>query len=407
MKRLSRVLVLSLLSIQAISINSNASLGKYDISQNSNEVKNEEKLKVEKISKSAIKLINDVVQGKDTKKSIELNELSNEDISALSEQIERGKKKSDFLKKIGKGYKNIKSNFTVKNSTLEGNLAKITLEEYTELEENESYSNENIAPKYVKNHEFTFEVIKNNKVKLIKYKWLDDPFLATPEELAKLKIPSNIMPATLDLNVPNQSQNQSRIFLSNLLNHKRYLGNKPRNSLYRISSLSLIAQSSSLNRQAMVEYATKWWNSRNPDYFVYDQDCTNYASQLLRAGGITFRNALNDRSSPLSWWYNMAFPAYAYRQSDSWSVAPNFHSFFSSSPDIAQAVNRTSYLNVGDIVQVGSDGYLYHTMIVTSKRSSDSMLYLTGHTNNRFQLPVYDIIADGKQIYTWKLTGNI
>jgi Putative amidase domain len=408
MKMLSYILILSSLSIQATSVGSNANVSKYDIAQKSNEIKNEEKLKVEKISKSAIKLINDLIQGKETQKAIELNQLSDEDISAISEQVEMGKRKSAFLKKIGKGYKNVKSNFTIKNYTLEAGIAKVTLEEYSELEENELHSDTNIIPRYVKNHEFTFEAMKGNKVKLVKYRWLDDPLSVAPEELEKLKTPANAVPAELDLNVLTQYLNQSKL-LSNLPIQDKYFDNKLHRHTYSIvSSLSLMAQSSSLNRQAMIQYANQWWNARNPEYFAYDQDCTNYASQLLRAGGIRFRNAFNDRYSSSSWWYNKNFLIPGTRQSESWSVAPDLHKFFASSPDVAQPVSKTSDLNVGDIVQVGnSSGYLYHTMIVTNKRSSDSMLYLTGHTQNRLQLPVYDIIASGERIYTWKLTGNI
>lgn len=38
-------------------------------------------------------------------------------------------------------------------------------------------------------------------------------------------------------------------------------------------------------RQSVKQYALKWAKSRNPDYLNYSKDCTNFASQSLKAGG--------------------------------------------------------------------------------------------------------------------------
>ncbi|UJB72889.1 amidase domain-containing protein (plasmid) [Acaryochloris sp. 'Moss Beach'] len=64
---------------------------------------------------------------------------------------------------------------------------------------------------------------------------------------------------------------------------------------------------------------------------------------------------------------------------------------FVSHPTIGtESVNRSSLLNIGDIVQVGfgnGEG-LSHTMVVTRRRASDGMMYLTGHTNPRYLMPM-------------------
>jgi len=39
------------------------------------------------------------------------------------------------------------------------------------------------------------------------------------------------------------------------------------------------------SRQAAVQYANKWWDSYNPEFPIFDVDCTNYVSQCLLAGG--------------------------------------------------------------------------------------------------------------------------
>ncbi|ANO02083.1 MULTISPECIES: amidase domain-containing protein [Mycobacteroides] len=38
-------------------------------------------------------------------------------------------------------------------------------------------------------------------------------------------------------------------------------------------------------RRRAIEYADKWADGNNPDYKVYPEDCTNFVSQALRAGG--------------------------------------------------------------------------------------------------------------------------
>ena len=35
-----------------------------------------------------------------------------------------------------------------------------------------------------------------------------------------------------------------------------------------------------------MDYAYKWWNGRNPAYRSYELDCTNFISQVVKAGGI-------------------------------------------------------------------------------------------------------------------------
>ena len=46
-------------------------------------------------------------------------------------------------------------------------------------------------------------------------------------------------------------------------------------------------------------YQNKWWNKRNPKYQNCDSiggDCTNYASQVLHAGGAPY-----DKTGKLRW----------------------------------------------------------------------------------------------------------
>jgi hypothetical protein len=65
------------------------------------------------------------------------------------------------------------------------------------------------------------------------------------------------------------------------------------------------------NRTAAVQYADQWALGRNPAYQSFDNnggDCTNFASQVIRAGGAAY-----DYSGPSAW-----YPTTWYPYSDSW-----------------------------------------------------------------------------------------
>ncbi|MCD8255354.1 MAG: amidase domain-containing protein [Oscillospiraceae bacterium] len=64
-------------------------------------------------------------------------------------------------------------------------------------------------------------------------------------------------------------------------------------------------------RQNAVDYAVEWWNSRNSDYRDFgSNDCTNFVSQAMRAGGWTDVTGLYTNAK--AWWYTSS------NQSTSW-----------------------------------------------------------------------------------------
>ncbi len=150
-----------------------------------------------------------------------------------------------------------------------------------------------------------------------------------------------------------------------------------------------------LNRNAIVSYAYQYWSSPNPAYKSYvdiGNDCTNFASQALTAGGwcevvgfFTFSSA---------WWYGSA-DAWPYH-SNSWSVANSFYEFTKNRPRALIAPYFSS-MSVGDILQVDwndansnsvPDGYVDHTMIVTRK-DSNGEIFLTYHSGAN-GIPVFE-----------------
>lgn len=190
---------------------------------------------------------------------------------------------------------------------------------------------------------------------------------------------------------------------------------------------SLVAQLRTVyfDRVGAVAYAQKWWSGFNPKYRNFQQvfglpfynagDCTNYASQILYEGGQwAMVGDYGSRTSDLAWWYNfdptIPISAFADTQTYTWAAAVNFWRFLSKNPSRATPVNRSALLEPGDVVQVdfGKGEGVSHTMIVTYRRTDDGMIYLIGHTNPHYLLPIYDIQANfpNAKFYTWKLANS-
>jgi hypothetical protein len=112
------------------------------------------------------------------------------------------------------------------------------------------------------------------------------------------------------------------------------------------------------DRVRAYKYAELWWNSYNPQFQkMQGNDCTNFASQVLLAGGIPMVNT-GSRSS--GWWYRGKSWSY------SWAVA---HSMRLALPRYlhAQGVNDPRLLKVGDVICYDWDGdnrWQHNTIVV-------------------------------------------
>ena len=129
------------------------------------------------------------------------------------------------------------------------------------------------------------------------------------------------------------------------------------------------------NRQAAVDYATKWWNSYNPAYPSFQVDCTNFISQCLRAGGAKMTGYPN-RSK--GWWIQGGNWSY------SWSVAHALRWYLETSKQglRARRLNSPLDLELGDIIfyDFEGDGKVNHSTIVTSFINGEP--YVHAHTSN-------------------------
>ena len=114
------------------------------------------------------------------------------------------------------------------------------------------------------------------------------------------------------------------------------------------------------------KYQDKWWNGRNPKYRNYGGlDCTNYASQVLKASG-----APNDKTGGNVW----------YPYTNSWVGVQALRRYMLNNGGIGlsgKQVKSIKTLTCGDLAQIGPN---VHSTVVYKGGSNDPIV--TAHSRN-------------------------
>ncbi|MBT2604032.1 amidase domain-containing protein [Bacillus sp. ISL-53] len=129
------------------------------------------------------------------------------------------------------------------------------------------------------------------------------------------------------------------------------------------------------DRMKAVKYAERWWNEFNPAYHKFTDDCTNYISQCLHAGGIPMWGAPNKNKG---WWIRGKSWSYT------WTTAHSLYHLLKAGNAIrTKQVESAKELNLGDILCIDfeGDGRFDHNLIVTAK-DQDGMPLVNAHTMN-------------------------
>jgi hypothetical protein len=139
------------------------------------------------------------------------------------------------------------------------------------------------------------------------------------------------------------------------------------------------------NRLKAVQYAERWWNSYNPAYKKFENDCTNFISQCLQTGGAPMRGYPNRGTG---WWLQKNNWSY------SWAVANSLKLYFANSKSglRAREVSSPNQLLLGDIIcyDFEGDGRFNHNTIVTGK-DANGMPLVNAHTyNSRMRYWAYE-----------------
>jgi Putative amidase domain len=174
-----------------------------------------------------------------------------------------------------------------------------------------------------------------------------------------------------------------------------------------VSGIALLATSAgalAYNGNTAAQYADTWWNSNNGNQYpslYFSNDCANFLSQAMRAGGYSEVNPYGSTTDDHNWFARVvAFrpPYYSWTWSHSWSVASDLRTFelwhypggwdYGTLPGTG---NGSTGLSVGDLYFYDfGDGYgIYHASIdVAYGYDSNYSAYygnlVDAHTNNRY-----------------------
>lgn len=160
------------------------------------------------------------------------------------------------------------------------------------------------------------------------------------------------------------------------------------------AALALVVAASALafSSSNAVAYANQWWNSRNPAYVAYDNDCANYVSQVMFAGGYPMNTSVNNP------WYANYGPGMAYSQS--WRLAQYNRGFFLTDGGTVERAYygvKTAYptgISLGDIVYYAwQNDHTFatnaHESVVTvlngkATSTPETGILVNAHSNNRY-----------------------
>ena len=142
------------------------------------------------------------------------------------------------------------------------------------------------------------------------------------------------------------------------------------------------------------DYAYNWAYGRNPSYRNFSpDDCTNFMSQALRAGGWT--DKLGFYWDWDNWWYNDQ------NQTRSWTFVAAMRQFMSTSGR-GQSLAYINDLQKGDILQAdfGSNGSWDHGLMVDAKYSSNLYdIYVSYHDTDTQHRHMSDFLAVVQSTY--------
>jgi hypothetical protein len=262
-----------------------------------------------------------------------------------------------------------------------GRTAKLTAVERTKLRL--SVAGDSLAPdatEFVQDHEFTF-VQREGIWDIVSDRLINEPGPAQRKADEDDTPPINLPPTQVS---PNNTNNGEVI-----RHHSTF-------------SRSFLPALVSLNRTAIVNYATTYWSNYNPNYRRFDGssdggDCTNFVSQACRAGGWT--DVSGWYTSTLVWWYTWANQSYTWTSAHSWF-------WFTYNRPRGTLASYISNLVPGDILQIdfNRDGRIDHSMVVTRKDSYGN-IYLTYHSTNWLNRSFSSIYSSypTANYYGWRL----
>lgn len=273
------------------------------------------------------------------------------EITALAELELR----KDVLKDWGESYTHHITEVNINSVEAKDDTLVVDIEEYTELYYKKITGEEPEYTAFVSDRQFYFEKTPTGEWKLISQR-LVNPYGPVP-----INEPAGV----------TKEEMNSALELINTLNTKV---DKEIRLMDSLKTASIPGIQATFNHTKARDYALKYWKNYNSKYRKFDNDCTNFISQAMDAGGWTHVSGFYRDSK--YWWYNFL------NQTWSWVGVPYWHDFANKHSKRTIILSSPRNLWEGEVLQVDftNNGSKDHTMIVTKKTSSE--IYLTYHTND-------------------------
>lgn len=141
------------------------------------------------------------------------------------------------------------------------------------------------------------------------------------------------------------------------------------------------------NRRTAYNYAKRWALSRNPKYYDFEHlggDCTNFASQVLHAGGCPMNNTKG------SGWYYYNLN----NRAPSWTGVDFLYKFLINNKGRGPIGKEVSIneIQLGDLIQLNfdNDKTFNHSLIVVriEEPRAPKNVFIATHTYDRFDYPL-------------------
>ena len=143
------------------------------------------------------------------------------------------------------------------------------------------------------------------------------------------------------------------------------------------------------NRSLALEYVKKYWDTFNPEFQQYENDCTNFVSQCWNYAGIPMT---------IGWHGGKTFSAEhpGYTNTDSWVDTDAFYEYMThevrGATPVAIVKWSSTEVNIGDVVQFWNPGdqRWSHAGIITATDGPYGMTY-GAHTDPHLNKPLSDV----------------
>lgn len=225
-----------------------------------------------------------------------------------------------------------------------------------------------------------------------------------------------IRKAVLDLKLKDETIKQIMV---DIKNYNDSVEKKIKEQKVTDDEVSML--STTYNASAAATYAQRHATSYNREYKTYLEDCTNFVSQAVHAGGKKEAKTSNVMAEPdikktTSFWYSDRYEewhtnhfTYKWKETSSWIGVDDFRIYWSGKGIVTKNYTTRSgvknYAAVGDVIQLqNSSGTWYHSIIVSKKENGK--LYYCGHSRNRLNQDFDTISETGNKFRVIKFAGT-